>query len=69
MAGIRLFLLTLLIPASVTFASGTSITGAAGIAEDIGVTVFVNGIVGSNTRRKLSVDEFRGPIQDCDFRL
>ena len=34
MAGIRLFLLTLLIPASVTFASGTSITGAAGIAEE-----------------------------------
>lgn len=30
------------------------------IVESKGITVFVNGIVGNNTRRKLRVDEFRG---------
>ncbi len=30
------------------------------MVEGIGVTVFVNGIVGNNTRRKLNVNEFRG---------
>lgn len=39
---------------------GSAFSNLVARAEDAGILVMVNGVVGANTHRKLSVDEFRG---------